>query len=89
VTSSHVHFGKIFNIGTHNEFSVLEIFEKVTRALKMDGRFIHVNNRPHNDKRYCVDTTTLEELGWKEETTFDEALEHTTRWYREHPDWYN
>lgn len=89
VTKSSDHFGKIFNIGTRNEYSVLEIYEKIIREMNTHGSYIHVSDRPHNDKRYCVDTSALSELGWKEEANFNEALKATIKWYQENPNWYN
>lgn len=76
---------RFYNIGTRNEFSVLEIFEKL---YKPGATFVHVQDRPFNDSRYCVDSRTLQDLGWREEVAFDDALVRTVKWYTENKDWW-
>jgi dTDP-glucose 4,6-dehydratase len=80
--------GTVYNIGTKNEYSVNELFDILRQKIHPSAAKVHVGDRPHNDKRYAVDTTSLNELGWKEETDFDEAIERTIKWYKDHPDWY-
>jgi dTDP-glucose 4,6-dehydratase len=42
----------------------------------------HVADRPGHDRRYAIDPTKVEnELGWKAQAKFDEALRETVRWY--------
>ncbi len=37
---------------------------------------------PGHDRRYCLDTTKLRELGWTPHVPFDEGLRETVEWYR-------
>jgi dTDP-glucose 4,6-dehydratase len=47
-----------------------------------------VADRPGHDRRYAIDAEKLRKLsGWKPETSFDEGLLSTIRWYVEHQDW--
>jgi dTDP-glucose 4,6-dehydratase len=80
--------GTVYNIGTRNEYSVNEIFEMI-RELVGTGTKFHVGDRPHNDKRYAVDSSALQELGWREETDFKSALEKTVEWYKANMTWYS
>jgi dTDP-glucose 4,6-dehydratase len=81
--------GTVYNIGTHNEYSVNEIFEMLKQMTGTGvGEKVHVSDRPHNDKRYAVDSSALHELGWKEEIDFESALVKTVEWYKTNPDWY-
>jgi len=77
---------RFYNIGTRNEFSVLEIFEKLRRP---GATMVRVPDRPFNDSRYCVDSRPLMALGWREEVPFDVALEKTVGWYIENKDWWS
>lgn len=77
---------RFYNIGTRNEFSVLEIFEKLRRP---GASMVRVPDRPFNDSRYCVDSRPLMALGWREEVPFDVALEKTVGWYMENKDWWS
>lgn len=80
--------GTVYNIGTKNEYSVNEIFEMLRVLVDPSATKIHVGDRPHNDKRYAVDSSALKELGWKEEVDFEMSLFKTIEWYKSHPEWY-
>jgi len=80
--------GTVYNIGTRNEYSVLEMFDILRRLVNPDATKINVNDRPHNDKRYAVDSTALYEIGWLEQVSFDDAIQKTVQWYKENAFWY-
>lgn len=72
---------EIYNIGTSNEFSVLEIAEKLIECVSpTDYQLVFVPDRPFNDKRYAIDSGKLRALGWKEEPVpFDVRLRELAR----------
>lgn len=80
--------GTVYNIGTKNEYSVLDIFHILRERLNPSATKVHVDDRPHNDKRYAVDSSKLYSLGWSEEVSFDEAIYSTIEWYKNNLDWY-
>jgi len=80
--------GTVYNIGTRNEYSVLEIFDILRALVNPEATKIHVNDRPHNDKRYAVDSSALQELGWSEQVSFREAIQKTVDWYKANTSWY-
>lgn len=80
--------GTVYNIGTRNEYSVLEVFDILRELVNPEATKIHVNDRPHNDKRYAVDSSALQGLGWSEQVTFQDAILQTVDWYTKHPEWY-
>jgi dTDP-glucose 4,6-dehydratase len=80
--------GTVYNIGTRNEYSVNEIFKHIQEKLGK-GTKIHVNDRPHNDQRYAIDSSALCALGWKEEVDFESALDKTIEWYKANMTWYS
>ena len=45
-------------------------------------------DRVGHDRRYSVDTTKLESLGFKMTTDFDAALGRTVQWYTAHEPWW-
>jgi UDP-glucose 4-epimerase len=72
---------EIFNLGTGNGFSVLEVirsFEKVTgRTLK----YKIVERRPGDIEKIWADTSLAnEELGWKAEKSIDEMMRSAWTW---------
>jgi dTDP-glucose 4,6-dehydratase len=71
---------EIYNIGTTQEYSVMDIarilVNKLTTDKILNNHIEYVTDRPFNDSRYCVDTTKLKNLGWSEEfTDFDKNID--------------
>jgi dTDP-D-glucose 4,6-dehydratase len=59
---------QIYNIGTNQEFSVLEVAAALVEKMKPGERFddwvTYVDDRPFNDFRYHLDCSKLHELNW-------------------------
>jgi dTDP-glucose 4,6-dehydratase len=80
--------GKIYNIGSKFEYSVNDIFEKL-KSLAGGAESVNVKDpRPHNDSRYCIDSSALRELGWEENPDFEGKLKETFEWYRQNADYF-
>lgn len=80
--------GHIYNIGSGHEYSVTEIFEKLSK-FKEGVQSIHIADpRPYNDSRYCIDSSNLRELGWTEDADFDACLAKTWDWYKMNSEWW-
>jgi dTDP-glucose 4,6-dehydratase len=48
-----------------------------------------VEDRPGHDLRYAIDFTRVrDELGWRPQTSFDEGLGRTVRWYLDNAAWW-
>ena len=81
--------GEIYNVGGGNE---IENLTTTTRLLELTGRdeshIRYVTDRPGHDRRYALDTSKLQSLGWSPEVTFDEGLQRTVEWYRENRAWW-
>jgi dTDP-D-glucose 4,6-dehydratase len=77
--------GNIYNIGSKNEFSVMEIASKLIRILKssedIDEHIEFVEDRNFNDFRYSISNDKLIQLGWTECVPFEEGLKDTVDWY--------
>lgn len=79
--------GKIINIGTKNEYSVLEVLHILVRLIKgehvdvMENCVMVEDPRPFNDARYAVDYTQLIRMGWKEKVGFEHGLREVITWY--------
>jgi dTDP-glucose 4,6-dehydratase len=81
--------GEIYNIGAHNEVTNRDITERLLALTGRDESFIEwVPDRLGHDRRYSVTTDKVTALGWKLERDFDNGLEHTVAWYRDHRDWW-
>ncbi len=83
--------GESYNIGARNERRNIEVVKSILDALGKPHSLIKfVNDRLGHDRRYAIDAAKAEtKLGWKPQTTWEEGLEKTIRWYQENQDWVN
>ena len=81
--------GEIYNIGSDNEKTNIEITHQILKSLGKDASSIEfVNDRPGHDWRYSLDSSKLRAMGWRPQTTFETALEETVEWYVQHKGWW-
>ena len=81
--------GEIYNVGSGVEIRNIDMAKQILRFLKKPESLIqHVEDRPGHDRRYSLDTTKLQPLGWRSRHTFQEALEKTVKWYMENEWWW-
>ena len=81
--------GEIYNIGAHNEVTNRDITERLLALTGRDESFIEwVPDRLGHDRRYSVAIGKITALGWRLERDFDQGLEHTVDWYKNHRDWW-
>jgi len=74
--------GEIYNIDANEEYTNLEITEKLIHLLKKDRNLIEfVQDRPGHDKRYTMDSNKIRKLGWQPKTKFSKGIESTVEWY--------
>ena len=83
--------GESYNIGARNERQNIEVVKAILDALGKPRSLIkYVEDRPGHDRRYAIDASKVEtELGWLPETTWEDGLQQTIRWYSENQDWVN
>ena len=81
--------GEVYNIGGHNEQTNLDIVKTISRLLgKSDGLIEFVTDRLGHDKRYAIDPTKLEQLGWHPKYTFETGIAQTIQWYLDNKAWW-
>jgi dTDP-glucose 4,6-dehydratase len=81
--------GEIYNIGAHMELTNRELTHRLLELCGRDESSIEpVADRLGHDRRYSVDISRTQALGWRLERSFDESLEQTVRWYRDNRWWW-
>ncbi len=83
--------GEVYNVGGHNERRNIDIVRMICRALgKPETLIAHVADRQGHDRRYAIDPSKMERLlGWRSQTTFEDGLDKTIRWYVENRAWWS
>ncbi len=82
--------GEVYNIGGGNEHSNIEVTELVLGMLGKPVSLIeYVSDRPGHDRRYSLDCSKIQDLGWSTKYRFEEALEITVNWYRDNVGWWH
>ena len=80
--------GVVYNIGDGTELSNLELARRICALAGASPDLVtFVTDRPGHDFRYGMGSDRLRSLGWAPEVAFDDGLEATVEWYREHRDW--
>ncbi|KAI7870219.1 hypothetical protein BDF14DRAFT_1775945 [Spinellus fusiger] len=80
--------GETYNIGSAFEISNLNLAKRLIglfgyKEEHYNDHLEFVQDRAFNDKRYAVDCSKLENLGWKPRMGFDDGLRKTIEWYRQ------
>ncbi len=81
--------GEVYNIGGHNEKTNIEIAKIIIKYLKenydnsiSEDLIKYVEDRKGHDRRYAIASDKIEkELGWSPETSFEEGIIKTIKWY--------
>jgi dTDP-glucose 4,6-dehydratase len=76
----------VYNIGSTDEYNVLEIATILLHQMKGDAEKIedwveYTKDRNFNDFRYAIDTTKLNAIGWKKSVHFHDGIQRTVEWY--------
>ncbi len=81
--------GAIYNIGAGNEITNLELTHRLLARLGRDESMIEpVADRLGHDRRYSIDTSRVQALGWQPRHDLDDALDLTVAWYRDNRWWW-
>jgi UDP-glucose 4-epimerase len=78
------HGGGVYNVGTGDETSVLELYRAIVAATDVEREPEHVDARLGELQRSVLDAAAAErDLGWRAHTSLDEGLRATWTWVKE------
>ncbi len=82
--------GAAYNIGGGVELTNRQLTERILEHMDCDwDEWVdYVPDRLGHDRRYSVDDSRLRALGYAPTRSFDEAIDATIAWYRDHPQWW-
>jgi dTDP-glucose 4,6-dehydratase len=83
--------GDVFNIGSDNERNNLAVAKMILKIMdKREDMIKFVEDRPGNDRRYAIDSTKIQKLGWEPlypPEKFEDGLRETVDWYLSNGEW--
>jgi dTDP-glucose 4,6-dehydratase len=81
--------GEVYNIGGGNHVRNIDLTRRILQLTgKSDALIKPVADRPGHDRRYSLDTTKLQSLGWRPQVPFEQGLAETVAWYRNNEWWW-
>ena len=81
--------GEVYNVGGGNHVRNIDLTRKILALTgKSDALIKPVADRPGHDRRYSLDTTKLQRLGWTAAAVFEQGLAETVQWYVENEWWW-
>lgn len=77
-------FGEIYNVGGGNEKTNIEIVNLILEELNKPKELIEfVKDRLGHDRRYSLDCSKIQRLGWEPRVKFEDGIKATIKWYKE------
>ncbi len=81
--------GEIYNLGTGVSTQNIVMARAILQLLdKPESLLQWVTDRPGHDRRYALDVSKVQALGWRSRHSFDEAITKTVRWYVDNEWWW-
>lgn len=81
--------GEVYNVGGGNHVRNIDLTRRILELVgKPESLIQPVVDRPGHDRRYSLDTSKLQALGWRPEIAFDAGLGDTVAWYRQNESWW-
>jgi dTDP-glucose 4,6-dehydratase len=81
--------GEIYNIGGGNETTNRELTSMVLSNMGVGEEMVeYVQDRLGHDRRYSIDCSKANALGWKPSRDLDVAIAETVEWYRANRSWW-
>lgn len=74
---------EFLNIGYGKDFTVMEIAEMIKEVVGFNGKILTDSSKPEGMHRKIVDSSKINELGWKPLTLINDGLDLTYHWFLE------
>ena len=74
---------QLLNIGTGEEISIYDLAYEIKSVVDFKGEILFNTNYPDGNPRKLLDSSKINELGWKSKVSLREGLEKTYEWFLE------
>lgn len=72
---------EVLNIGPNREVSIKELSELVSKEVGYQGKIVWDITKPNGTPRRALDTSKMDALGWRAQTSLEEGLKITVNWF--------
>jgi GDP-L-fucose synthase len=72
---------EIINIGPNREVSIKELSELIAKIVGYTGKILWDTTKPNGTPRRALDTSRMDSLGWKSQTSLEDGLNITIDWF--------
>ena len=72
---------QLLNIGTGEEISIYDLAYEIKSVVDFKGEILFNTNYPDGNPRKLLDSSKINELGWKSKVSLREGLEKTYEWF--------
>jgi GDP-L-fucose synthase len=72
----------LINIGAGKDITIKELAELVKDIIGFDGGIVFDSSKPDGTPYKLLDTSRMEELGWKAKITLRDGIKRTYEWYK-------
>jgi GDP-L-fucose synthase len=73
---------QILNIGFGADYTIKELVELIAELTQYEGTIVWDTSKPDGTPKRMLDTTKLQNLGWKPKVSLREGLTKTLEWYK-------
>jgi dTDP-glucose 4,6-dehydratase len=81
--------GEVYNVGGGNQVKNVDLTHRILGLVGKPASLIKpVADRQGHDRRYSLDTSKLESMGWRPQHAFDQGLADTVAWYKQNERWW-
>lgn len=76
----------LINIGTGQDLTIRELANTVQKAIEHQGKIVWDMNKPDGTPRKLLDSSLINDLGWKAKISLEEGIENSYQWFLMHAD---
>ncbi len=70
------------NIGSGKDITIKELAEKIAQKTNFKGQILWDTSKPNGMPRKLLDSSRLNNMGWKPEISFDDGLDKTIQYFK-------
>lgn len=74
----------LYNVGTGVDLTIKQLAETIQKVVGHQGEIIWDSSKPDGTPRKLMDSSKLENLGWKAEIKLEDGIKETYHWFLEH-----